>query len=121
MRLLLDEHIDKSVASELRSRGLDVVAVTEDQSLVRWDDTRLLAHAFRDRRAIVTYDVADFRSVTRERSAIDEEGHFGVILLHPRRFRQGKRYTGALIAALEQLLTELVADDALVDREVWLG
>lgn len=120
MRLLLDEHIDRSVASRLRARGFDVLAVTEDAHLVRASDAQLLAHATGDRRALVTYDVVDFRVLTSARVA-SEESHFGVILLNARRFPQGKRYIGALVSALEDLLVGEAAEDALADRVIWLG
>ena len=119
MKLLLDEHIDRTVAERLRSEGFDVVAVTERPDLIEAGDRELLEHAAADRRAIVTYDVADFRVATRERAA-DEQVHFGVILLNPRRLHQGKRHIGAMIVALAALLGELQAEDALIDRERWL-
>lgn len=119
MRLLLDEHIDRTVAEHLRSEGFDVVAVTERPDLVEASDRELFEHAAADRRAIVTYDVADFRIATRERTT-EALTHFGVILLNPRRFPQGKRHIGVMIAALAASLGELGADDALIDRERWL-
>ena len=119
MRLLLDEHIDRTVAERLRSEGFDVVAVTERPDLIEAGDRELVEQATADRRAIVTYDIADFRIATRER-ATDEQIHFGVILLNPRRFPPGKRHIGGMIAALGALLRDLRADDALIDRERWL-
>lgn len=119
MRLLLDEHIDRTVAERLRSDGFDVVAVTERPDLIEAGDRELLEHATADRRAIVTYDAADFRIAIRERTT-DELIHFGVVLLNPRRFPQGKRHIGGMIVALAALLGELHADDALIDRERWL-
>ncbi len=119
MRLLLDAHIDKTIATRLRSIGLDVVAATEHEDLIELPDPHLLEHASRDRRAIVTYDAADFRTAARERAA-NEEHHSGLVLLSPKRFPQGKRYVGAVIAALQALLTDMPEDDALLDREVWL-
>ncbi|MDQ3096655.1 MAG: DUF5615 family PIN-like protein [Chloroflexota bacterium] len=119
MRLLLDEHIDRTVAERLRSEGFDVVAVTERPDLIEAGDRELLEQAAADRRAIVTYDVADFRIAARERVS-DELIHSGVILLNPRRFPQGKRHIGGMVAALAALLEELRADDALIDRERWL-
>lgn len=119
MRLLLDEHVDKAVAAELRSRGFDVIAVTENEQLLGVSDDLLLAHAHDGRRAVVTYDVADFRILANER-LLNEEHHRGLVLVNRRRFRHGKEYVGALIEALAGLLAQLPADDALADRELWL-
>lgn len=120
MRLLLDEHIDKAIADALRAEGFDIVAVTEDPTLVRLSDGTLLDRAMQDRRAVVTYDVADFRRVALERLST-EEHHYGVVLLTRRRFPHGKRHNGALIAALRRLLEEMPTDDVLADREWWLA
>ncbi len=119
MRLLLDEHADKAVAQALRAESFDVVAVTEDPTLLAIHDHLLLVRALEDRRALVTYDVVDFRRAALDRLSI-EEHHPGIVLLTRRRFPQGKRHNGALIAALRRLLEEMPADDALVDREWWL-
>lgn len=119
MRLLLDEHVDKAVAPGLRTFGFDVVAVSEDERLVGVSDHAVLGHAVGGRRAVVTYDVADFRILSSER-ILNEEHHFGVIVLSARRFPQGKRYVGSLIEALAELLRQMPADDALADRELWL-
>lgn len=119
MRLLLDEHVDKTVAARLRARGFDVVAVTEGKQLVGGSDRQVLERAVDDRRAVVTYNVRDLRVLTAER-LLDEEHHFGVILLNEHRFPQGKRYVGALIEALATLLEQMPADDRLPDREIWL-
>lgn len=119
MRLLLDEHLDKIVAARLRSRSFDVVAVTEDKQLVGASDRHVLERAVQDRRAVATYNVRDFRILANER-LLTEDHHFGLVLSDARRLPQGTRYVGALIEALTQLLEERPADDALVDREIWL-
>lgn len=119
MRLLLDEHVDKAIAEALRAQGFDVVAVTEDPTLVKLSDDALLVRALEDRRAVLTYDVVDFRRAAVDRLS-SEEHHHGIVLVTRRRFPHGKRHAGALIAALRRLLEEMPAEDALVDREWWL-
>lgn len=99
-------------------RGHDVVAVTERSTLVGVDDAGLFELALRERRAIVTYDIADFRLLASER-ALQEMHHFGVVLLDPGSFLQGERYVGRLITALQALLESMPAEDALYDRERW--
>jgi len=119
VRLLLDEHVDKAIAKVLRAQGFDVVAVTEDPTLVKASDDALLVRALEDRRAVLTYDVVDFRRRALARLST-EEHHHGIVLVTRHRFPHGKRHIGALIAALRRLLEEMRAEDALADREVWL-
>lgn len=119
MRLLLDEHLDRDVAAQLRARGFDIVAVTEEAGDRGGSDAAVFERAVTERRAVVTYDAGDLRVVADER-VLNEEHHFGVVLVSARRFPQGKRYMGALIEALAEPLEERPADDALLDRELWL-
>lgn len=119
MRLLLDEQLDRDIAARLRDRGLDVIAVTEDEERRGRSDAAVLDRAVAERRAVVTYDVVDFRVLASER-LLNDEHHFGVIVVIPGRFPQGKRSSGALIEALATLLEDRPADDALMDRELWL-
>lgn len=119
MRLLLDEHLAKVIAAELRLRGIDGLAVTEDPSLIGLQDLALLRRAAVQKRAIVTYDVADFRTNVRELVML-EEGHSGVILLSARRFPQTAAFPTALIDELERLCRDLPEENALAGREVWL-
>lgn len=106
------------MADRLRERGQDVVAVRERPALLGSADEELFQVAFDERRAVVTYDVAGFRLLARRR-ILDETHHFGVVLLDPRSFPQGRRSVGALISALDTLLRAMPAEDALFDREWW--
>lgn len=119
MRLLLDEHLDKALAAALRGRGFDVIAVTEDERVTGSSDEQILAHALDERRAVVTYDAADFR-VLADQLLMDEAHHFGMILLNRRRFRHGASHLGALLEALTELLERTPAEEGLIDREIWL-
>jgi uncharacterized protein DUF5615 len=118
VRLLLDEHLSPSIAAVLRSRGHDVVAIAERDDLRGVSDTLVFAAAARERRAVVTVDVGDSRAVAV--AALASGGSsFGLVLVSPGRYSGG----GPLLAALDQLLRELPADDDLVVRrggEVWL-
>ena len=59
MRFLLDEHISPRVASLLRERGHDAVAVTERHGLRGLPDRALLQVALEEDRALVTRDIRD--------------------------------------------------------------
>jgi predicted nuclease of predicted toxin-antitoxin system len=59
VRLLLDEHLSPVVADGLRRRGIDALAVAASP-LAGGTDPEIWAAALRERRTIVTFDVADF-------------------------------------------------------------
>lgn len=120
MRLLLDEHVDPDVAARLRERGFDVVALTDDAERRGSSDVAVLERAVAERRAVVTYDVRDYRVLAEER-VLNEEHHFGVILLTRRRFRHGREHAGKLVDGLAALLLQNPTDEALMDREHWLS
>jgi Domain of unknown function (DUF5615) len=86
VRALLDEHLSAAIAAELRSRGLDVQAVTERPDLVRKSDEELMDIASAEGRAVVTSNIKDFRPIAARRLA-DGRGNAGLILLPTRRSR----------------------------------
>lgn len=54
VRLLLDEMFSGEIASQLRARGHDVVAVVSDGEMAGLPDDAVLARAFEAGRAVVT-------------------------------------------------------------------
>lgn len=107
------------MAEQLRDRGFDVLAVTEIQEFIGEHDEQLLDRAAAERRAFVTYDLADFRLIARA-WAQDERPHFGLVLVSTKSHPQGRRDVGGLLSALVELLEAMPADDARADREWWL-
>ncbi len=85
MKLLLDEQISGKVAERLRERGHDVLAVTADPALRGLSDPDLFEAAQRQKRAVVTYNRADFEAIIREYAAANRE-HHGLVIVHPIRF-----------------------------------
>ena len=120
MRLVLDEQLDAAFAVELRRRGHDVIAVTEDVGLRGLDDGQLFAWAVAAGRAIVTYDAADFVPLSEEREAAGEPFP-GVIFLSSKRYSQRPQSRGALVRDLARLMDAKPERDALEGRSVWLG
>ncbi|MFL5839912.1 MAG: DUF5615 family PIN-like protein [Thermoleophilaceae bacterium] len=59
----LDEHLSPEIARQLRDRGHDVVAVGERSDLRGRSDRVHFASLPDERRAIVTRDLGDFRSL----------------------------------------------------------
>ena len=120
MRLVLDEHLDQAIAVELRRRGHDVVAVTEDPGLRSLEDREILSWAAEAHRATVTYNVRHFGPLSEERQVAGEP-FAGLIASSSRRYPQGSQGHGTLIRDLSSLLEGLRARDALSGRSIWLG
>ena len=120
MRLALDEHLTVAIAVELRRRGHDVIAVTEDPALVGLKDRELFEWAARAGRAIVTRDIRGFGPLVEARQVADET-FAGVVFLSSRRYPHGAHSNGALVRDLSRLAEEHAAPDALSGRAVWLG
>lgn len=99
MKLLLDEMISAKIAEQLRASGHDVRAVDESPEMRGLSDPDVFAEAQQDERAIVTYNREDFLALDREYAGRQRE-HRGIVILHPRRFPQGERSIGALLASL---------------------
>lgn len=119
MRLLLDEHFSPEIARQLRERGHDVVAARERVELHGLSDRELLGVAVSERRAIVTENVIDFVPLHAEALATSAS-HFGVVFTSSRTFPRTRRAIGRLVRALDRLLAEHAADDALRDQTWWL-
>lgn len=97
--LLLDEMFAPAIAAELRRRGFDVLAVSEDLQLRSMSDAELYTWATANRRRIVTENVKDFRRI----AAREDEGP-GLLFTSNRTFPRSRRSMGLLIAALEAWL-----------------
>lgn len=119
MRLLLDEQLDKAFAEQLRGKGHDVLAATEEPSLVGLGDEALLEWAIAERRVIVTYDIRHFMPLVAYR-VTTQRPFWGLVFVSPKNFPQGKRHFGQLLRALEALLAAHLTEDALQERYVWL-
>jgi predicted nuclease of predicted toxin-antitoxin system len=119
LKLLLDEMFSPLIAAELRSRGNDVVAISEQPEWQSKSDPEVVALARAERRAIVTKNVRDFRPLHTELVAAHGEGHVGMVLV-PANVPRTKGATGHLVAALEAKLLEYPADDDLANGETWI-
>jgi hypothetical protein len=102
VKLLLDEQISDKVADRLVDLGHDVIAATAEHSLRGLGDLDMFEFAQREKRAVVTYDRADFEAIVRQYAG-DKRSHHGLVILHPRRFPSWE--FSRLAAALERLLS----------------
>jgi predicted nuclease of predicted toxin-antitoxin system len=83
--LLLDEMLSGAIAEQLRARGIDVVAVVEDSSLIGTADEDLLDHPAVQQRVLVTANVADFAALANDSRAGDRT-HAGIVYVTNRAF-----------------------------------
>jgi predicted nuclease of predicted toxin-antitoxin system len=99
VKLLLDEQISGKVAERLRQQGCDVTAVAAEVALRGLTDPDVFELAQAQRRAVVTYNRADFEAIVRE-CAANEREHYGLVIVHPVRFpsRDFTRLVRALVA-----------------------
>lgn len=116
MRLYLDEVIAPDVAAGLRERGHDVVAAAESDAL-GVSDAAQLARAIHDERALVTCNIADFVALARAAASRGQD-HFGIVLIHARSLPPSR--IGTLVRALDALLSERTARDALRNQTIFL-
>ena len=118
MRLLLDEHLSPAIAEQLRARGHDAVTAAE-AGLAGVADERVLSWAVRERRAVVTNNVRDFRPLHAD-SLKTSSAHYGIVLVPTGKYSLRRDQLGQLVAALDQLLARSPAEDALRDVEYFL-
>jgi hypothetical protein len=116
VKALLDEQLSSEIDAELRSRGLDVQAVTDRPDLVRKSDDDVVAAAAAEMRAVVTNNVKDFRPIAARRIA-DGRGHAGLILL-PARHSRTRAAAGRLADGIEAIMR--ANPEGIADSERWV-
>jgi predicted nuclease of predicted toxin-antitoxin system len=117
VRALLDEQLSPQIASVLRQRGHDVVAVTDRADLIGRTDRIILEVASAEGRAVITNNIKDLRPPAAERLARGH-GHSGLILLPSRRTRT-RALVERLVNAIEAVLR--AHPDGLESSERWIG
>jgi hypothetical protein len=118
VRLLLDEHLSPLVAELLRDRGHDVVAIKRDRPDVEGSsDHEVMEVAHRERRAVVTNNVKDFRPIAAAR-IVSGHGHGGLVLV-PASVPRTRAAVGHVVAGLESILR--AEPDGIAGRERWIA
>ena len=94
------------IAEQLRLRGHDVKAVTEDRDLLSKSDSFLLEFCLADGRVIVTENGPDFQTIANG-LLYAGRSHAGLVYTTPNRYDRARRGTiGRLVTALDILLTD---------------
>jgi hypothetical protein len=118
VRILLDEMWPATIASQLRERDHDAVAVAERADLRGQPDEVLFAAAQLEGRVVVTENVVDFRPIATA-WILRGERHSGVVFTSNRRFpRHDQQTLGRLVSCLDELCREQLN---LSDQEYWLS
>lgn len=119
MRLLLDELYSKKIAEQLRTRGHEVVAVTERPALEGRTDDELFRLMPAERRAILTENWGDYQRLINEAEAAGTT-HYGVLFSSRRQLPRSKETFGLYVRALDDFLSRHPADDALLNSYRWV-
>jgi hypothetical protein len=119
LKLMLDEHYAPAIASQLRGRGHDVVAVKERPDLVSLGDDELLRRMLAEGRAIVTENVSDFLPLVGRWNAAEED-HAGLVLTSSRSLPRNTATIGVFVRSLDALLRERSSDHACHNEVIWL-
>lgn len=104
VRLLLDEMLSGEIASQLQARGQDVVTVVLDGAMAGLPDDAVLARASETGRAVVTRNIRDFAALD-EKLRAEGSSHGGLILVSAKTFPENRHAIGALVTALDRLLS----------------
>lgn len=80
LKLLLDEDVWAGLATELRNRGYDVLAVNE-VGRKGFSDIEQLRFATGQRRAILTHNIRDFAPLAQQ-FIVQAEHHAGIIVAY---------------------------------------
>jgi predicted nuclease of predicted toxin-antitoxin system len=110
-RLYLDEDVYPELAARLRDRGIDSVSVHE-LGRTGLPDPIQLDHATSEGRALVTFNVAHFAQLARERTSRGES-HGGVIV-------SSQLKLGEVLRRLLRLQSAR-SSESLKDDLVWLS
>ena len=118
VRLLLDEMHAPIIATTLRDRGHDVLAVADQTELRALTDDELYTWAGQHQRRIVTENVKDFAPLLR-RTEESAQPTTPVLFTSSRTFPRSRRNPGPIIDALDAWLR--TADAAHRPAEDWLA
>lgn len=119
MKLLLDEMLSREIAVQLRAAGHDVEAINGHAEWESLADPEVLEIARAERQAVVTNNVVDFRPLHHDAIGPGGSGRHGMIFLAGS-YRRTRADIGRIARALEGLLSDLPAEDGLLDAEAWL-
>src|SRR5260370_23972285 len=108
-----------AIALALRARGHSVEAIKEHLDWEGLSDSELVALARRERRAIVTTNLRDFRPLHAELLAPGSAGHSGFVFVSTT-YRRTRADVGRIVSALEVQLADYPGEQDLANGETWI-
>lgn len=119
MRLLLDEMYNGTIAVQLRSRGHDVIAVTERIELRNTSDEEILERMAEEERVVVTENAVHFVPAFRQ---MLQRGQTcaGLLITSPKSMPRSHATIGLFVEVLEKELNARPRAGALQDQMVFL-
>jgi predicted nuclease of predicted toxin-antitoxin system len=120
LKLLIDQMWPVTLATELRDRGHDAIAVVERPELVHCADEIVFGAGRADERAIFTENVPDYLQLARECLSRGDDFH-GLLLTSNARYPRGHpRTLGRAVRALDAFLGERPGERDLLNQIAWL-
>ena len=110
-RLYLNEHLSPRLAVQLRRYGFDVVS-SHDAKMLAHSDAEQLRFAASERRALVTFNFADFARL-HETSLAEKQEHWGIVF-------SSAETIATLLHRLLRLLNSVTAEE-LRNQIRWLN
>ena len=108
MKILVDEMYPATVAGALEAAGIDATMVA-DLRLAGASDPQLFGAAVAGGYSVLTENVGDFARIAAERSTAGGQ-HYGVLIALSSRFSRRPAGIGPLVAAIQALAGEQIAD-----------
>jgi hypothetical protein len=118
VKLALDHHYSTQIASQLRKRRCDVIAILE-RGWESEDDEPLLALCAGETRALLTNNVSAFTLIDR-RWTLPGRHHAGLIFTSDASMPRSRDTIGRYVTALHTLMRANPGDDGSTDRIHWL-
>jgi hypothetical protein len=96
-----------------------VIAAEAEEELRGLPDEELLAFCTRERRVLVSENVADFMPLVHRLGERSDE-HYGLVFSSPASMPRGVGTIGLFVEAFDRLLRERPSDDARRNQVHWL-
>ena len=118
MRLALDHHFSPVIATRLRDRGHEVVAVRE-RAWHELSDAALLERCTEEGRTLLTNNVVDFIALAQHLPEVGEH-HAGLVFTSDTSLPRTRSTIGRYVELLDALLAANPGEGSFVDRIHWL-
>jgi hypothetical protein len=107
-----------AIAEQLRRLDHDVEAITQRPELRTLADPDVFVTAQRERRSILTENIADFSRIADDHDR-GGQAHHGLVIVDPSKYPRGDPHTiGRMVTQLDRLLREHPSEEASSPRHL---